>query len=331
MKAAKATARAHPNIALVKYWGKRDTERVLPHQSSFSVTLAPLEVTTTVEFGPGPTRVELNGNEARGGERARVLALVEAVKGEARKTWEAVRVVSRGNFPMAAGLASSAAGFAALARAARAAAGLPDDVAQTSRLARAGSGSASRSVQGGFCTWHKGTRGDGEDSFATQDFSEGHWPELRLLACVVSAETKAVSSREGMRATVETSPYFPAWVKDAEDEVPRAREAVRRRDLAALGALAERNAWRMHATAFAADPPLCYLKPETLALLLALPGARERGCPVFFTLDAGPNPVLLTTVEHVARVEALARACNATDVVRCAPGGDACLVDEALF
>jgi diphosphomevalonate decarboxylase len=331
MKSAKATARAHPNIALVKYWGKRDAQRVLPHQSSFSVTLAPLVVTTTVELGQKVTSVELNGREAVGTEKERVVALLGAVGAEAGRPLGAARVVSRGNFPMAAGLASSAAGFAALARAARAAAGLGDDVAATSRLARTGSGSASRSVQGGFCTWHRGERPDGEDSFATQDFNEAHWPELRFLACVVSSSEKDVSSRDGMQSTVETSPYYPAWVKDAEAEVPRAREAVRRRDLATLGGLAERNAWRMHATALAADPPLCYLRPETLAVLLELPRARAKGCPVFFTLDAGPNPVLLTTAEHVARVEALARAAGAGDVVRCAPGGDACLVDEHLF
>jgi diphosphomevalonate decarboxylase len=331
MKSGKATARAHPNIALVKYWGKRDAERILPHQSSFSVTLAPLEVTTTVELGGVQTVVELNGKEARGPEKERVLRLVQAVGQEAGQLWSGVRVVSRGNFPMAAGLASSAAGFAALARAARAAAGLPDDVPRTSRLARSGSGSASRSVQGGFCTWHRGTQSDGEDSYATQDFKESHWPDLRLLACVVSREEKQVSSRDGMGSTVQTSPYYPAWVQDAEAEVSRAHEAVRRRDLAALGALAERNAWRMHATALAADPPLCYLHPQTLALLLALPGARARGCPVFFTLDAGPNPILLTTVEHVARVEALARGAGATDVLRCAPGGDAVLLGESLF
>ena len=331
MKAAKATARAHPNIALVKYWGKRDAALVLPQQSSFSVTLAPLEVTTTVELGVGPSQVELNGQPAVGQERNRVLALVERVAAEAGRALGGARVVSRGNFPMAAGLASSAAGFAALAWATRAAAGLGEDTVKTSRLARTGSGSASRSVQGGFCTWHRGQRPDGEDSFATQDFPEGHWPELRLLACVVSAGHKVVSSRDGMQSTVDTSPYYPAWVQDAEGEVPRARDAVRRRDLPSLGALAERNAWRMHATALAADPPLCYLRPETLAVLLALPAARAKGCPVFFSLDAGPNPVLLTTAEHVARVEALARAAGASDVVRCAPGGDARLVEEALF
>jgi len=331
MSAAKATARAHPNIALVKYWGKRDAARILPHQSSFSVTLAPLEVTTTVQLGVAAGEVELNGRPATGRERERVLALLAEVEAEAGRALGPARVVSRGSFPMAAGLASSAAGFAALALAARVAAGLPRDPAATSRLARGGSGSASRSVQGGFCTWHRGERADGRDSFATQDFSEAHWPELRLLACIVSGEEKEVSSRDGMQSTVDTSPYYRAWTVDAEAEVPRARQAVARRDLAALGALAERNAWRMHATAFAADPPLCYLKPATLALLLALPGARGRGLPVWFTLDAGPNPVLLTTEPHLAAAEALAREAGATDVVRCAPGGDARLVDTPLF
>jgi len=302
MRGQKATARAHPNIALVKYWGKRDAALVLPHQSSFSVTLKPLHVTTTVELGTGTSQVELNGREALGQQRERVLALLERIAQEAGRPLGGAHVASAGNFPVAAGLASSAAGFAALAKAGRAAAGLGEDVAQTSRLARFGSGSACRSIQGGFCTWRRGVRPDGEDSFATQDFSEAHWPELRLLACVVSAAEKDVPSREGMQATVETSPYYPAWVEEAEAEVPRAREAVRRRDVTALGMLAERNAWRMHATALGADPPLCYLRPETLAVVLALQAARAEGCPVFFTLDAGPNPVLLTTVDHVSAV-----------------------------
>jgi len=327
----KGTARAHPNIALVKYWGKRDAARILPHQSSFSVTLAPLEVTTTVQLGVAAGEVELNGRPAVGRERERVLGLLAEVEAEAGRALGPARVVSRGNFPMAAGLASSAAGFAALALAARAAAGLPRDPAATSRLARGGSGSASRSVQGGFCTWHRGERADGGDSFATQDFPEAHWPELRLLACIVSREEKEVSSRDGMQSTVDTSPYYRAWAVDAEAEVPRARQAVARRDLEALGALAERNAWRMHATALAADPPLCYLRPDTLALVLALPGARTGGLPVWFTLDAGPNPVLLTTERHLAAAEHLARQAGATDVVRCAPGGDAELLDAALF
>jgi diphosphomevalonate decarboxylase len=328
MSGGRATARAHPNIALVKYWGKRDAERILPHQSSLSVTLAPLEVVTTVEFGSAEDAVMLHGSPARGRERVRVLDLVERVRREAGQPLGPVQVDSRANFPMAAGLASSAAGFAALALAVRGAAGLSTDPASVSRLARVGSGSACRSVQGGVCIWHRGNRDDGEDSISTQAFPETHWPELRLLAAVLSRSEKEVSSRDGMALTVETSPYYPAWVREAEAEIGRATEAIAARDIERLGALSERNAWRMHATAFAADPPLCYLLPETLALILALPLARRRGVPVWFTLDAGPNPVLLTLASHETEVERLAREAGALEVVHCRPGGDARLVES---
>jgi len=183
-------------------------------------------------------------------------------------------------------------------------------------------------VQGGVCIWHRGLRADGTDSVATQAFGESHWPELRMLAAVLSRSEKEVSSRDGMAQTVETSPYYPAWVEDAEAEIGRATDAIARRDIETLGALSERNAWRMHATAFAADPPICYLLPSTLGLILALPAARRRGVPVWFTLDAGPNPVLLTLASHEAEVERLARDAGAVEVVRCRPGGDARLVES---
>lgn len=321
-----ATATAHPNIALVKYWGKRDEARILPHQSSLSVTLAPLQVTTTVEFGAPEDEVLLHGKVAGGSERARVLALADELRRAAAESLGGVRVVSTSDFPMAAGLASSAAGFAALAVAARAAAGLDEDVREASKLARRGSGSACRSIQGGFCAWWRGTREDGEDSFAEQLFAESHWPELRLLVAVVNEDEKAVKSRDGMRLTVETSPYYPAWVETAEKDIALARERIAARDLQGLGELSERNAWRMHATAFAADPPLCYLRPETLAIISALADARGRGLPAWFTLDAGPNPVLLTDEAHLEAVEAFAKAAGAKKTLRCAPGGDARLV-----
>lgn len=329
-----ATAQAHPNIALVKYWGKRDEALILPHQSSLSITLAPLEVTTTVRFGTSAgDEVELNGNVALGQERTRVLELVTAVRSEAAKqtgtTLGPVAVVSRGNFPASAGLASSAAGFAALAVAARAAAGLAPDVVKASKLARQGSGSACRSIQGGACVWWKGTRADGEDSFAEQLFPETHWPELRLVVAVLSRAEKAVKSRDGMRNAVETSPYYPAWALDAEKEIARARAFIANRDLEPLGALCERNAWRMHATSLAADPPLCYLLPSTLDLIQRVAEERARGLPVWFTLDAGPNPVLLTDAAHAAQVEELARTAGATQVICCIPGGDAKVLPSA--
>jgi diphosphomevalonate decarboxylase len=327
----KATALAHPNIALVKYWGKRDEALILPHQSSLSLTLSPLSVTTTVEFGVGSDQVEINGHAAKGSERERVLRVLEAVRAQAGGKVGPARMVSRGDFPASAGLASSAAGFAALAVAARAAAGLPADPKAASTLARLGSGSACRSVQGGFCEWRRGERADGTDSYAVQRFDERHWPELRMVVAILNRDEKEVKSRDGMKHTVETSPYYEAWKKDAEVEVPRAVELIQRKDLQGLGELSERNAWRMHATGLAADPPLCYLHANTLGLIQHLREQRKKGMPVWFTLDAGPNPVLLTDAAHEVAAEALARACGAVEVVRCVPGGDAVLKSEHLF
>jgi diphosphomevalonate decarboxylase len=315
----------------VKYWGKRDELRILPHQSSLSVTLAPMHVTTTVEFGrSGEDEVELNGAPAKGGESTRVLAALDLVRA-VKPGLGPAKVVSRGDFPAAAGLASSAAGFAALAVAARAAAGLPRDQREESILARQGSGSACRSIQGGVCVWKKGEAPDGSDSWAEQAFTEAHWPQLRLVVAMVSREEKEVKSRDGMRNTVETSPYYPAWAKDAEAEIAVALAAIRNRDLDAIGALAERNAWRMHATALAADPPLCYLKPATLAVIQSLAVERRAGRPMYFTLDAGPNPVILTDEANELRAMQLASECGANEVVRCKPGGDARVIAKHLF
>jgi len=327
----KATALAHPNIALVKYWGKRDDALILPHQSSLSLTLSPLSVVTTVAFGTAADEVEINGHVAKGSERERVLRVLEAVRGEASGKLGPAKMVSRGDFPAAAGLASSAAGFAALAVAARAAAGLPADPRAASLLSRLGSGSACRSVEGGFCEWMRGERPDGSDSYAVQRFDEKHWPELRMVVAILNRDEKEVKSRDGMKNAVETSPYYPAWTKDAEAEVLRCRELIARKDLQGLGELCERNAWRMHATSMAADPPLCYMLPRTLELIGSLREQRKKGMPVWFTLDAGPNPVLLTDAAHEVAAEALARACGAQDVVRCVPGGDAVLKQEHLF
>ncbi|MFO0596337.1 MAG: diphosphomevalonate decarboxylase [Myxococcaceae bacterium] len=325
-----ATAEAHPNIALVKYWGKRDERLVLPHQSSVSVTLAPLSVITSVEFFPqrGPDVVEINGKPAQGTERERVVQLLELVRREAKgKKLGLATMTSRGNFPASAGLASSAAAFAALAVAARAAAGFERDTRAESILARRGSGSAARSIEGGIVRWNRGTRADGRDSFGEQLFTEDHWPELRLLVGMVSREEKEVKSRDGMRNTVETSPYYRAWTVDAEREAKEIVRHLKRRDLEAVGTIAERNAWRMHASALGANPPLCYLKPATLAVIDACRVLRKKGVGVWFTLDAGPNPVLLTTRGDEAKAAKLIRSHGATEVVRCVPGGGA----EVIF
>jgi diphosphomevalonate decarboxylase len=326
----KATARAHPNIALVKYWGKRDEALLLPHQGSFSVTLSGLFAETTVAFDAARDEGSLDGRPMSAKELGRCTLLLDVVRKRAGLT-AGGRVVSRSNFPTAAGLASSAAGFAALALAASKAAGLPTETAKVSELARLGSGSACRSIQGGYCEWLKGERADGADSFAVQRFPASHWPELRLLAAECAGEAKSLSSRDAMKVAVETSPYYAAWVKDAEAELPRVRALVEARDLPGLGALCERNAWRMHATSFAANPPHCFMRPATLAVIERVAQLRRDGVEAHFTLDAGPNPVVLCLARDEAAVAAALVEAGAKKVTPCAPGPDAQLLDAHLF
>jgi diphosphomevalonate decarboxylase len=306
----KATAQAHANIALVKYWGKRDDARLLPQAASLSVALDKLLTTTTVELGVAEDSFELDGRRE---DPARARALLDAAGIGAK-----ARIVSRNAFPTAAGLASSASGFAALAVAATAAAGQDRPVAELSALARLGSGSAARSVPGGWAVW--------EGESARQVFPPSHW-ELRFCIAVCAAGPKQVGSRDGMRTTRDTSPYHAAWIEQCRRDLPQALELLEARDLRDLGALAERNALRMHADALAADPPLLYWQPATVGCLLALRELRASGVSVWATIDAGPHVVALCAPADAARVEAALRGvAGVNEVLVCAPAGGASLV-----
>ncbi len=328
----KATVTAHPNIALIKYWGKRNEELILPHNGSISMTLDGLSATTTVEFNESEKdAAQIDGRRLEGGELARIVRLLDLVRERAGLTKRA-RVVSKTDFPKAAGLASSAAGGAALAGAAALAAGLNLDTRELSILARQNSGSACRSVEGGFCEWLRGRLEDGSDSYAVQLANEAHWPELRMIVAICADEAKDVSSRDGMRQTVETSPYYEAWVSSATEDLGAARDALAAKDLAKLGPIVERNAWRMHASAMAADPPINYLKPTTLAVIEAVKALRAAGANTWFTLDAGPNPVILCPSNAVSRVEVRIGAIDGVQkTVAAGPGAGITRVEKHLF
>jgi diphosphomevalonate decarboxylase len=303
----KAVAQAHANIALVKYWGKRDEERLIPQAPSLSIALDKLLTTTTVELGASEDSFELDGRRE---SPRRVRALLDAAG-----IRDKARVVSRNDFPTAAGLASSASGFAALAVAACAAAGQKRTTEELSALARLGSGSAARSVPGGWAVW------EGEQ--ARQVFPPEHLP-LRCVVAVCAAGPKDVGSRDGMRLTKETSPYHTAWIEQCRRDLPQALVSLSGRDLEALGELAERNALRMHADALAADPPLLYWQPATVACLLALRATPRIG---WATIDAGPHVVALCAPENAARIETLFRGIAGVEqVLVCAPAGGARVV-----
>lgn len=294
-----ASAIAHPNIALVKYWGKRDRKLNLPAVPSLSVTLAPFETRTSVTWGVDTDRFEINGEIATGDAAARVSDFLNLVD----PNRPPVAFTSTNNFPTAAGLASSSSAFAALALAASSAAGHTATLEELSILARQGSGSASRSLWGGFVTWKHGTDANGLDSHGVAVAPQDHW-DLRVLVALVSDEKKEISSRAGMNRTQETSPLFGGWVESGPADVVEAEAAIADKDLERLGTVMEHSTMKMVATMFSAQPAVVYMKPTTVAVLHAVQDLRKQGIPAWTTMDAGPNVKILTTPDAEATVSA---------------------------
>ncbi len=314
--AGAATARAFPNLALVKYWGKRDEELILPVAGSLSLTLDAFGTTTTVSLEPDDDHdtFELNGTTAAGVPAERVTAFLDLVRERAGSTARA-RVRSVNEAPTGAGLASSASGFAALATAAAAAYGLDLDTRALSRLARRGSGSAARSVIGNVALWHAGT--DDESSFA----EEVPAPELAMVIATVDTGAKAVSSREAMRRTASTSPYFVAWITSTETTLTEMVAACRAGDFTRIGEITESHALRMHALIASTEPPIRYLQPRSIEVMDAVVALREEGVEAYSTADAGPNVAVLVRPEQAEAVAARLRDVVGAERVRTTGAG----------
>ncbi len=325
-----ATAQAQPNIALIKYWGKRDVELNLPAVGSISLTLDQLWTRTKVCFVrvAGADRVRINGRtDAVSAQR--VSACLDLLRQRAGVDWRA-EVTSESNFPLAAGLASSASGFAALVRAAAAALELPLSPAELSRLARRGSGSAARSIHGGFVEWDRGACADGSDSHARQLMPAADWP-LRVLVAITTTAPKEVGSREGMLHSADTSPFYPAWLTAQSGDLEAARGALRTRDFEALAAVSEHSCLKMHALAMSARPGLLYWNGATVEGMRRVRALRTQGLPVFFTVDAGPQ--LKVVCEESALLEARAALLELEgvhEVIECGLGEGARLLETAF-
>ena len=316
---ATATASANTNIALIKYWGKVDEAQAIPATSSLSLTLGGTRTTTTVSFDGGDgaaDSVTINGASPSAVELGRVTRFLDLVRARSGVTAPAT-ITSRASVPLAAGLASSAAGVAALAAAASRAAGMDREGRELSRLARRGSGSATRSVFGGLVLWNAGH--DDASSYAEPVACE---MDLAMVVVVLSQRYKPISSTLAMRATMSSSPLFPAWVEASGRDLQVALEAVRAGDLARLGEIVEGNALGMHAAMIASRPSVVYWLPETLDVLHTVRVMRDEGFPVWATIDAGPNVKVLTTGEDADQVAAVLRdriPCATTSVRY--PGG----------
>lgn len=314
-----ATAKAHTNIALVKYWGKKDQELIIPQTDSLSLTLNEFYTTTTVNFDNHLTSdlVAIDQHTLSKKEAQKVVHVLDIVR-QLSGIKSFARVDSINHVPTAAGLASSASAFAALAGAASTAAGLNLSSRDLSRLARRGSGSATRSIYGGLVEWQKGT--DDDSSFAQPVLENVDFP-IEMLAVLVDTKKKKVSSRSGMQSSVETSPYYDAWRQVVANDMVAIKKAIKAKDIDQIGHIAEENALRMHALTFSADPGFTYFNGETLTIIKAVEDLRNQGVNCYYTMDAGPNVKVIYNQGNRSKiVEKLSNIVDSERLVVSQPG-----------
>lgn len=291
--------RAYTNIAFIKYWGKKDEELILPQNNSLSLTLDAFYTETKVTFDKHLKAdiLILDGKEEGPEALKKAQVILDQVR-EMADIHTFARIDSKNYVPTAAGLASSASGLAALAGAASLAAGLDLSERELSRLARRGSGSASRSIYGGFAEWQQGT--SDKDSFAVP-VDAADW-DIGMLFIIVDDNRKDVSSTEGMRRVVETSPYYEGWVTSTEKDLADIKEAIADKDLVRTGEIAERSALKMHALNLSANPPFNYWSPDSIVAMRKVTDLREMGYPVYLTMDAGPNVKLIGKASQLEEI-----------------------------
>lgn len=288
------------NIALCKYWGKRNQELNLPVTGSLSVSLNNKGTTTTLKISENQAdEIYLNGQllDAQSAFAVRLTHFLNLFR-----TQEATHFYLDicTNIPIAAGLASSASGFASLIHALNALFQWQLSSQQLSILARLGSGSASRSIMTGFVEWYRGMRDDGNDSFA--DRLPAIWPELCVGLLIVNDKEKLVSSREAMQTTLSSSPLYSLWPNKVAQDLLLLKNAIHTKEFDLLGKVAESNAMTMHATMLAAWPPISYAMPETVLAMQKIWKLRRQGLALYFTQDAGPNLKLLFLEENIATI-----------------------------
>lgn len=318
----RATAIAQPNIALIKYWGKRDTTRNLPAVGSISITLRDLFTKVSVELDADLAGDILTVNDQQDDALLpRISACLDAVAGRDRSY---ARVSSACNFAIAAGLASSAAAFAATTVAAAAAADLKLDDQRLARLAGQASGSAARSLYGGFVELSN----NHDDITLTSLCDAEAWP-LMVVVAITETAPKAVGSTDAMEISRKTSPFYASWVERQPQDLDVARNAIMDHDFQQLASIAEHNCLKMHSVMWASRPPVMYWNSATMRCLKTVRRLQREGCNVFFTIDAGPQvkAVCLPDDAEAVRV-ALAATPGVMEVMSSTLGSAARLVDS---
>ena len=273
-----ATALAHPNIALVKYWGKRAGKTNIPATPSLSITLDTLVTRTSVRESE-QDQVEINGTVVSDKKIQDFLIQLRAAY-----SLPPLSIESFSNFPTSAGLASSASGFAGLLTAIDAAFRLEMSTSERSIWARRGSGSAARSIFGGFASLEE----ENGDWCARNVLPMGAWP-LKVVIAITSETAKNVGSTEGMERSKQTSPYYGAWTESTKSDHAAGLLAVSQQDFSRLASVAESSCLKMHALMLSSQPPLSYWNGATVETIAAVRELQGAGISVFFTIDAGPQ------------------------------------------
>ncbi len=294
-----ATAIAHSNIALIKYWGNKDHSLRIPQNGSISFNLDSLYTRTKVLFDPElkNDQVTINQIPMRGSGLERVVSFIDIVRNLAGSKQYSY-IESENNFPIGTGIASSASAFAALSLAASTAIGLNLSEMALSRLARCGSGSACRSIPGGFVEWFPGVSDD--DSYAESIAPANHWDLVDMVA-VVSLDHKKVGSTAGHKVA-DTSPLQNARVDDTPRRLDIVRSAIRNKDFQAMAEMVELDSNMMHSVMMTSTPPLFYWQPLSLTIMKSVREWRLSGLPVCYTLDAGPNVHVITTKAYTEKI-----------------------------
>ncbi len=291
-KEKKVTARAHANIALAKYWGKRDEELNLPFFDSVSINVEDLYTETTAVWNEEDVRdsLSINGWEVPAHKLGRIQKLLDEIRRRAGLEGYRCVLTSRNNFPVSTGLASSASGAAAAAMAASVSAGLSLNERELSQLARIGSGSAARSIPGGWVRAYAGSAEDGSDFYASSLFGQHYW-NLHIFAILVDTKPKRVSSTDGMLAC-QKSPFWNAYMETAKHHADAAQNAIFQKDFSLLREVVHSSTCQLHALAATASPAIFYLSPKSLEIIEHI-HRQSQAIPVCCTLDAGSNVIVI--------------------------------------
>ena len=304
----KSTVKASSDIALVKYWGKKDEVLRLPENGSISIKLDGLDTVTTVEFGKDfksdelsidGKNIEINSIEAK-----RVIKHLDRIRGLAKEKGlvgynQFAKVVSKNSFPKSTGLSSSGSGMTALTYAAAKAIGLELSEKELSILSRQASGTACRCAVGGFVEWLDGDTSD--TSYSKTIFNKDYW-DIRDIVAVVDYGKKKISSTEG-HTTAGSSVFFEMRQKNIKQKIKDVKKFIEKKDFSALGSLVEAECLEFHSILLTSNPPLVLWYPGTMQVIQEVQKMRTEGIECYFTINTGFNVHVLTLPEFEKQVQ----------------------------